>query len=303
MYLPTHFNQENLAELFELIENNPLGSLMVVHDGEIEANHIPFELDRSVGEFGILCGHIAKANPLFDLLENAQSAYVIFQADQAYISPNWYEGKHEHHRVVPTWNYRVVHIKGTIRKIEDDRYLRGVLARLTRMHEANQAIPWKMGDAPKDFIEEQLEKIIAIEIQIDSIIGKFKVSQNRSAVDVERVAKALENQNAEMAKSVRKYYPNSEGSVVIRFKEKRRYLIEFLEVLADFEYQNKFWNQSSALIEPYVDFDMIVHFLLDDTQLFEDAFSEIGCFFEVQGRSDNTQKIDPIDCRIVGKIW
>ena len=154
MYFPTHFKQENLAELFELIENNPLASVMVVHEGEIEANHIPFELDCSVGELGILRGHIAKANPLFTLLENDQSAYVIFQADQAYISPNWYEGKHEHHRVVPTWNYRVVHIKGTIRKIEDDRYLRGVLARLTRMHEANQAIPWKMGDAPKDFIEE-----------------------------------------------------------------------------------------------------------------------------------------------------
>ena len=102
MYLPTHFKQENLAELFALIENNPLASLMVVHEGEIEANHIPLELDRSVGEKGVLRGHIAKANPLFSLLENAQSAYVIFHADHSYISPNWYEGKQEHHRVVPT---------------------------------------------------------------------------------------------------------------------------------------------------------------------------------------------------------
>ena len=205
MYFPTHFKQENLAELFELIENNPLASVMVIHEGEIEANHIPFELDRSAGEFGILRGHIAKANPLFDLLENAQYAYVIFQADQAYISPNWYEGKHEHHRVVPTWNYRVVHIKGTIRKIEDDRYLRGVLARLTRQHEATQPVPWKMGDAPQDFIEEQLKNIVAIEIQIESIIGKFKVSQNRSAVDAENVAQALENLNPKMADSIKKY--------------------------------------------------------------------------------------------------
>lgn len=205
MYIPTHFQQENITELFDLIDGNPLASLMVVHEGEIEANHVPFELDRSVGEFGILRGHIAKANPLFDLLQQSQSAYVIFHAEQAYISPNWYEGKHEHHRVVPTWNYRVVHVKGMIRKVEDDHYLRGVLARLTRTHEANQEIPWKMGDAPKDFIEEQLEKIVAIEIQIDSIIGKFKVSQNRSAMDAENVAKALENLNPEMAESIKKY--------------------------------------------------------------------------------------------------
>lgn len=207
MYLPNHFQQENLSELFDLIENHPLASVMVVHEGEIEANHIPLALGRSAGEFGILRGHIAKANPLFALLENAQSAYVIFHAEQAYISPNWYEGKQEHHRVVPTWNYRVVHVKGAIRKVEDDKYLRGILARLTRTHEATQAVPWKMGDAPNDFIEEQLEKIVAIEIEISSIVGKFKVSQNRSAVDAERVAKSLENENPEMAGAILKYYP------------------------------------------------------------------------------------------------
>lgn len=131
MYRPTHFNQENLSELFNLIENNPLGSLIIVQNGEVEANHIPFELDRSEGEFGVLKGHIAKANPLFSILNEPLSAYVIFHAEQAYISPNWYEGKLEHHRVVPTWNYRVVHVKGIIEKLEDNRYLRGVLARLT----------------------------------------------------------------------------------------------------------------------------------------------------------------------------
>jgi len=205
MYLPTHFQQDDLNELFELIENNPLASLMVVHEGEIEANHIPLELDRSASKKGMLRGHIAKANPLFALLESVQSAYVVFHADQSYISPNWYEGKQEHHRVVPTWNYRVVHVKGAIRKIEDEKYLRGILARLTRQHEATQPVLWKMGDAPSDFIKEQLEKIAVIEIEIDSIVGKFKVSQNRGAVDAENVAKALENSNPEMAKSVRKY--------------------------------------------------------------------------------------------------
>ena len=207
MYLPTHFKQENLPELFDLIEKNPLGSLMVTHDGEIEANHIPFELDRSAGKFGLLRGHIAKANPLFNLLEQIESAYVIFHAEQSYISPNWYSGKFEHHREVPTWNYRVVHVTGAIRKLDDEKYLRGILARLTRQHEASQAVPWKMGDAPNDYIEEQLEKIVAIEIEIDSIVGKFKVSQNRSTVDATSAANALQNQSPEMAKSIRKFYP------------------------------------------------------------------------------------------------
>ena len=207
MYLPTHFKQENHSELFDLIQNNPLGSVMVIHDGEIIANHIPFELDVSYGELGLLRGHIAKANPLADIMNQPLSVYVIFHADQAYISPSWYEGKQEHHRVVPTWNYRVVHVQGTIRKIEDEKYLRGVLARLTRIHEENQETPWKMGDAPTDFIEAQLEKVVAIEIEIESMIGKFKVSQNKSQLDAKNIVNALENSNPEMAESIQKYFP------------------------------------------------------------------------------------------------
>lgn len=207
MYLPTHFKQENHSELFDLIQKNPLGSVMVIHEGEIIANHIPFELDVSYGELGLLRGHIAKANPLVDIIQQHLSVYVIFHADQAYISPSWYEGKQEHHRVVPTWNYRVVHVKGTIRKIEDEKYLRGVLARLTRIHEENQETPWKMGDAPTDFIEAQLEKVIAIEIEIESMIGKFKVSQNKSQLDATNIVNALENSNPEMAESIQKYFP------------------------------------------------------------------------------------------------
>lgn len=207
MYLPTHFKQENLPELFDLIEQHSLASVIVIHDGKIEANHIPLELDSTQGELGVLKGHIAKENPLFEILDHPVSAYVIFQAEQAYISPNGYAGKHEHHRVVPTWNYRVVHVTGSIQKIEDPKYLRGILARLTRTHESLQDIPWKMGDAPNDFIEEQLEKIVAIEIEISSIIGKFKVSQNRSKADAENVAHALEKHHPEMSGTIRKYYP------------------------------------------------------------------------------------------------
>lgn len=208
MYLPTHFKHDQLDDLVELIQQYPLATVvMTAADGTLEVNHLPLEYEMRQGGFGVLRGHIAKANPMFEILNQSAHVYVIFQAEDAYISPNWYEGKQEHHRVVPTWNYRVVHVKGEILKLDDDKYLRGVLARLTRMHEANQPMPWKMGDAPNDFIAEQLEKIVAIEIDIQSMIGKFKVSQNRSAVDVMNVAKALKRSNAEMAESIKKFYP------------------------------------------------------------------------------------------------
>ena len=208
MYLPTHFKHDQLDDLVELIQQYPLATVvMTAADGTLEVNHLPLEYEMQQGGFGVLRGHIAKANPMFEILNQSAHVYVIFQAEDAYISPNWYEGKQEHHRVVPTWNYRVVHVKGEILKLDDDKYLRGALARLTRMHEANQPMPWKMGDAPNDFIAEQLGKIVAIEIDIQSMIGKFKVSQNRSAVDVINVAKALERSNAEMAESIKKFYP------------------------------------------------------------------------------------------------
>lgn len=207
MYLPTHFKHEKLDDLVDLIQQYPLATVvMTAANGTLEVNHLPLEFERQQGGLGVLRGHIAKANPMFKILNQSAQAYVIFQAEDAYISPNWYAGKQEHHRVVPTWNYRVVHVKGEVRKIEDEKYLRGILARLTRQHEAEQTVPWKMGDAPEDFIAEQLEKIVAIEINIQSMIGKFKVSQNRSAVDALNVAKALESSNTEMSEAIIKYY-------------------------------------------------------------------------------------------------
>lgn len=207
MYLPTHFKHEQLDDLVDLIQQYPLATVvMTAADDTLEVNHLPLEFERQQGGLGVLRGHIAKANPMFEILSRSALAYVIFQAEDAYISPNWYEGKQEHHRVVPTWNYRVVHVKGEIRTLEDERYLRGVLARLTRQHEASQPVQWKMGDAPQDFIAEQMEKIIAIEINIQSMIGKFKVSQNRSAVDALNVAKALEKSNTEMSEVIVKYH-------------------------------------------------------------------------------------------------
>lgn len=119
---------------------------------------------------------------------------VIFNIENSYVSPNWYEAKHEHHRVVPTWNYAVIHVKGKARIVQDPKVRRGLLARLTRQHESTQSTSWKMSDAPKEYIDQQLEHILAIEVDVSSIIGKFKLSQNRNQADILSVVNALLNQ-------------------------------------------------------------------------------------------------------------
>ena len=208
MYLPEHFKEEDCAELAALMQRYPLATLIAAgDDGELEVNHIPLEYAHADGQCSVLRGHIAKANPLAQLLEKPRSVYAVFHADQAYISPNGYPSKLADHRAVPTWNYRAVHVTGRIRCIADEKYLRGILARLTRQHEAQQSMPWKMGDAPEDFMRDQLSKIAAVEIEIISMVGKFKVSQNRTKLDAEGAAKALEQSHPEMSQSIRRHFP------------------------------------------------------------------------------------------------
>ncbi|SPL72318.1 FMN-binding negative transcriptional regulator [Acinetobacter stercoris] len=194
MYLPEHFQENEIEQLYCLIKLYPLGSLIIHANGELEANHLPFELDIKNNQ---LRAHIAKANPLYELLKQNESidTLIIFQAENSYISPNWYLEKAIHHRAVPTWNYRVVHIRGKCRFVDDEKYLRGVLARLTREHENSQPVPWRMTDAPEDYIRKQLANIAAIEINILDIKGKFKLSQNRTEADIRNVAQALTEQH------------------------------------------------------------------------------------------------------------
>jgi transcriptional regulator len=118
---------------------------------------------------------------------------VVFRGVQGYISPNWYPSKQETHRHVPTWNYEVVHAHGFIRIRDDEKFLRGVVGRLTRTHEADQASPWRMSDAPADYLAEQLTHIVGIEVELTRIEGKRKLSQNRDARDFESTVQALES--------------------------------------------------------------------------------------------------------------
>ena len=193
MYLPAHFAETRSAELHALINANPLGALVTCGPSGLDANHIPFELLAEQGEHGTLQAHLARANPLVEQIVDGMSVLVIFQGPRAYISPNWYPSKQASHRQVPTWNYQVVHAHGRIRLRDDERYVRGVVARLTREHEAasGQQRPWKMTDSSPEYINQMLAAIVGIEIEIERLIGKFKLSQNKTPEDVAGAAAAL----------------------------------------------------------------------------------------------------------------
>jgi transcriptional regulator len=191
MYNPPHFIESRQEVLHELITRYPLGAF-ITHGAEgLDANHIPFELDMATGELGTLRAHVARQNDVWKSARSGDEVLVVFRADDAYVSPNWYPSKHEFHKQVPTWNYRVVHAHGRISIHDDERYVRGLVARLTRHHEASQAAPWKMGDAPQDYIDTMLKAIVGIEIEITRLVGKFKLSQNREERDRLGAAHAL----------------------------------------------------------------------------------------------------------------
>lgn len=192
MYLPTHFEEKRTGVLHALMREHPLGQLVTHGPDGLDANPLPFELDTTAGPHGLLRAHVARANPVWQQAADTE-VLVIFQAADGYISPNGYPSKPEHHRHVPTWNYARVHAHGVLRVRDDERFLRGLVARLTREHEARsqQARPWKMGDAPGDYIDSMLKMIVGIEIDITRLVGKFKLGQNRETRDRLGAADAL----------------------------------------------------------------------------------------------------------------
>lgn len=193
MYLPGHFEETRLDELHRLVDEHPFGALVVRGPNGLDANHLPFLLEPSAGAHGRLLAHVARANPLWREARDGDEALVIFRAEDAYVSPNWYPSKHEAHRQVPTWNYRVVHVHGTLAIRDDERFVRGVVARLTRVHEARtgSATPWRMGDAPADYLDRMLAAIVGIEVEITAIVGKWKLGQNKDERDRLGAAEAL----------------------------------------------------------------------------------------------------------------
>ncbi|KVR81388.1 FMN-binding negative transcriptional regulator [Burkholderia vietnamiensis] len=191
MYVPADFAESNPDALRELIVQHPFGTLVTHGANGLDANHLPLELLPRDGGLGELHAHVARANPLWQEVENGDDVLVIFRAGDAYISPNWYPSKHVAHRQVPTWNYVVVHAYGRITVRDDEKFVRGVVARLTRTHEASQPVPWKMADAPKDYLDALLQSIVGLQIEITRLVGKRKLSQTKAADDIRGAADAL----------------------------------------------------------------------------------------------------------------
>lgn len=193
MYLPAHFEETRPEILHELLRAHPLG-LLVTQDaaGEMAANTVPFVLDADpAGGPGILRAHVARANPLWRTARSDLDSLVVFQGEQAYISPSFYASKAEHGKVVPTWNYVMVQARGRLRAVDDADWLRAFVTRLTDRFEAPRAQPWAVSDAPADYIATMLRAIVGIEIVLTSLTGKWKVGQNRSAADRAGVAQGL----------------------------------------------------------------------------------------------------------------
>ena len=199
MYLPEHFEETRPEELHRLIAEYPLGAFVTNGPSGLDANHMPFELHPDAGKCGQLLAHVARANPVWKELHDGDEVLVIFRAADAYISPNWYPSKHESHRQVPTWNYQTVHVHGNVHVRDDERFVRGVVARLTRVNEsrAGSERPWKMTDSSKDYIDKMLSSIVGIEIDITKMVGKWKLSQNKEARDRINAAEELRNRGAQ----------------------------------------------------------------------------------------------------------
>jgi transcriptional regulator len=205
MYIPPHFAQTQPEALHALIRSHPLGVLVTHGPGGLDADHIPFEFDPAIGPLGLLSAHVARANPVWQRCPTGTEVMVVFRGPEAYISPSWYPSKHEAHRQVPTWNYEVVHAHGTLTVRDDERFMRGLVAKLTRRHEAAEPQPWKMGDSAPEFIDSMLRNIVGIEVALTSLVGKSKLSQNKDARDRQGAADTLAARGADaLAQAMRR---------------------------------------------------------------------------------------------------
>jgi transcriptional regulator len=191
MYQPVHFVESDLSTLHALIRAHPLGLLISADVDDLQANPIPFLIDPNAGQHGTLLAHVARANPQWQHLQNGAKALVVFQGSDAYVTPSWYETKKEHGKVVPTWNYVCVQVRGTVKIMDDPTWLHSQLTALTAQHESGRPEAWSIDDAPAPYIEMQKRAIIGIEMEITEIAGKWKVSQNREPPDRAGVAAGL----------------------------------------------------------------------------------------------------------------
>src|SRR5450755_2875048 len=191
MYVPATFEEKRTPVLHGFMRAQPFASLITLGSSGLFASHLPLVLDDAVAPLGILRGHLSRANAQWRDLSAAVQPLAIFAGPHHYITPNWYPEKESSGKVVPTWNYAVIHAYGNLRIIEDPDWLLANVTSLTTIHEASSPSPWKVSDAPADYISSMLKGIVGVEIPIDRLEGKWKVSQNRSEMDRRGVAHGL----------------------------------------------------------------------------------------------------------------
>jgi transcriptional regulator len=195
MYIPRANSETRTPVIHKLIEEQPFASLITMGTAGLVASHIPIVLERDNTPLGRLKCHLSRANQQWREFSPDVEALAIFSGPQHYITPTWYPEKQASGKVVPTWNYVVVHAYGHLRVIEDAQWLMTHLHSLTTIHEAASPVPWKIEDAPADYIASQIKGIVGLEMVIDRLEGKWKVSQNRSEQDRNGVANGLAELN------------------------------------------------------------------------------------------------------------
>jgi transcriptional regulator len=183
LYIPKFNEETDTSVLHSLIKAHTFGVWATISEGEIVFNHIPFVLHEHKGALGTLVGHVSRKNPIWQNLSQEPESAIAFQVNNTYITPSWYPTKHEHGKVVPTWNYAVVHAWGKARIIEDREWLLAHVNEITDIHEKDMELPWKVSDAPSGYIDKLLGTIVGIKIPISRLKGKLKLGQNRTLAD------------------------------------------------------------------------------------------------------------------------
>jgi len=200
MYLPEAFAETRPDVVAAFLAAHPMAQLVTMTGEGLVATPMPMLYEPSVSGLGSLVGHLARANPQWSQSDPAVEALATFTGSDAYVSPNWYPSKGEHGKVVPTWNYETVHVRGAFIVHDETEWKRALVTRLTEWHESSFAAPWAVTDAPPEYIESMLKAIVGVEVQITSIQAKRKLSQNKSGADV---AGAIEGLSAVGGESTR----------------------------------------------------------------------------------------------------
>ena len=195
MYIPRANEEKRISVMQALMVSQPLGTLVTLGASGLFASHIPMVLEDDGSQFGTLRCHISRANAQWRDFTPTVDALAIFAGHQHYISPNWYPEIKEHGKEVPTWNYVVVHAYGPLKVIQDEQWLLAHVKSLTNIHEAASPVPWKVEDAPAEFIASMLKGIVGFELNIQRLEGKWKVSQNRTEREREGVIEGLAKLN------------------------------------------------------------------------------------------------------------